>query len=82
MRKVTQLEALQDTHPDQLLFDLDWGSEPWNGVSPRYLCVDNSSRKMPKARADFENRRFTSGAQLQLWVHPHPLRRCTDVVQI
>ena len=32
---------------EQLVLDLDWGVEPWHGVSPRYLTkgscvVDNS----------------------------------------
>ena len=34
-------------HHEQLLLDLDWGLEPWNGWAPRYLTrgscvVDNS----------------------------------------
>jgi len=51
---------------EQLSLDLDWGREPWNGVSPRYLTsVDNSLRLSEPATVDDE---FTDPAQLRFWV--------------
>ena len=40
-------EAREVIHGEQLQLDLDWGKEPWEGVSPRHLTrgscvVDNS----------------------------------------
>jgi len=48
---------------DQLLLPLDWGREPWHGVSPRYLTrgscvVDNSVVGCPSREA--------------LWIGPDP----------
>ncbi len=78
----TKLDVLERPHHDQLVLDLDWGSEPWHGVSPRYLCVDNSRSRLPKPRGALVDRRFTSAAQLLLWVYPHPSRRKDDGVQV
>ena len=33
-------------HPDQLDLPLDWGREPWHGVSPRALAQANVAAKL------------------------------------
>jgi len=57
-------------HRDQLLLKLDWGIEPWDGVSPRYLTrgscvVDNSDVECPRREPPAV---FTDGAQYTLFL--------------
>ena len=62
-------------HPDQLILPLDWGKEPWSGVSPRYvtrgirdrlrLWITRSTLPEP-ARADGF---YPDPAQLNLYIH-------------
>ncbi len=61
---------MDDLPRDQRLLELDWGKEPWAGVSPRYLTrgscvVDNSEVGCPSREAQ---RIGTDPAQLLLCI--------------
>jgi len=54
-----------DPHSEQLELELDWGSEPWGGVSPRWLTrlrIVEKSRTLPKPATVMPT--FTDPAQL------------------
>ncbi len=61
---------LYELHADQLALMLEWGQEPWEGVSPRYLTrgscvVDNCEIGCPSREA---HRFGVDPAQYQLCV--------------
>jgi len=64
------LQRVESLPPKQLVFELDWGKEPWEGRSPRSLTrgscvVDNFSVLCPSREAH-----IASGRQVP---DPHQL---------
>ncbi len=64
------IEVAAHAHGEQLKLELDWGREPWSGVSPRHLTrgscvVDKSEVGCPSREA---LRFAVNPAQLQLCI--------------
>jgi len=44
------VDLLEQQYLEQLQLALDWGREPWNGVSPRCLTKSVLKRTLPRPR--------------------------------